>query len=317
MTLATSPGYLHYPPPTVFLADAHSSGLPCLADELPLMSLPFLMWPSFDGRISLQPTYGDAGLSTVQPRVDPSASMRLLTYSTSSGQYELLLSPIDPNSSSPVPEDMGNDFITSEMGNTIYHSAVDTTETIEVHPEERSTRFFPFDDPMYWELPFLQGWLIGQSQAAQRTMNSVNGSAHENLPAFSEMENLAASSVMPTVVSQYRATGRSSSRQRSSRFRMRTRTVSGDCAALNHVSRDEGDPRLAISRIQSELATSLAAAAAGELPCTVKLRLWAHDIKDPCAVLDAEKCRLTIPHAVLCRYDLFLISSNSSLTISA
>ncbi|KAG2721919.1 hypothetical protein I3760_02G104200 [Carya illinoinensis] len=303
MTLATSPGYLHYPPPTVFLADAHSSGLPCLADELPLMSLPFLMWPSFardDGRTSLQPTHGDAGLSTVQPRVDPSASMRLLTYSTSSGQYELLLSPIDPHSSSPVPEDMGNDFITSEMGNTIYQSAVDTMETMEVHPEERNTRFFPFGDPTYWELPFLQGWLIGQSQAAQRSMNSVNGSAHENSSAFNEMENLAASSVVPTVVSQYRATGRSSSRQRSSRFRMRSRTVSGDGAAFNHVSRDEGDPRVAVSRIQSELATSLAAAAAGELPCTVKLRLWAHDIKDPCAVLDAEKCRLTIPHAVLC-----------------
>ncbi|KAG2721914.1 hypothetical protein I3760_02G104200 [Carya illinoinensis] len=248
-------------------------------DELPLMSLPFLMWPSFardDGRTSLQPTHGDAG------------------------QYELLLSPIDPHSSSPVPEDMGNDFITSEMGNTIYQSAVDTMETMEVHPEERNTRFFPFGDPTYWELPFLQGWLIGQSQAAQRSMNSVNGSAHENSSAFNEMENLAASSVVPTVVSQYRATGRSSSRQRSSRFRMRSRTVSGDGAAFNHVSRDEGDPRVAVSRIQSELATSLAAAAAGELPCTVKLRLWAHDIKDPCAVLDAEKCRLTIPHAVLC-----------------
>ncbi|KAG6726887.1 hypothetical protein I3843_02G089200 [Carya illinoinensis] len=215
-------------------------------------------------------------------------------------QYELLLSPIDPHSSSPVPEDMGNDFITSEMGNTIYQSAVDTMETMEVHPEERNTRFFPFGDPTYWELPFLQGWLIGQSQAAQRSMNSVNGSAHENSSAFNEMENLAASSVMPTVVSQYRATGRSSSRQRSSRFRMRSRTVSGDGAAFNHVSRDEGDPRVAVSRIQSELATSLAAAAAGELPCTVKLRLWAHDIKDPCAVLDAEKCRLAIPHAVLC-----------------
>ncbi|KAG6664594.1 uncharacterized protein LOC122300616 isoform X4 [Carya illinoinensis] len=248
-------------------------------DELPLMSLPFLMWPSFardDGRTSLQPTHGDAG------------------------QYELLLSPIDPHSSSPVPEDMGNDFITSEMGNTIYQSAVDTMETMEVHPEERNTRFFPFGDPTYWELPFLQGWLIGQSQAAQRSMNSVNGSAHENSSAFNEMENLAASSVVPTVVGQYRATGRSSSRQRSSRFRMRSRTVSGDGAAFNHVSRDEGDPRVAVSRIQSELATSLAAAAAGELPCSVKLRLWAHDIKDPCAVLDAEKCRLTIPHAVLC-----------------
>ncbi|KAI8005353.1 Protein MOR1 [Camellia lanceoleosa] len=33
----------------------------------------------------------------------------------------------------------------------------------------------------------------------------------------------------------------------------------------------------------------------------VKLRIWAHDIKSPCDPLDGERCRLTIPHAVLCR----------------
>jgi activator-of-BECN1-regulated-autophagy protein 1 len=310
MTLATSPGYLRYPPPTVYLADAHSSGRPCLADEIPLTSLPFLIWPSLardDGRISLQHTYGDVGSSTAQPRVDPSASVRLLTYSTPSGQYELLLSPIDPNSSSPVPEDTGNDSLMSETDNAITQSAVDAMETTEVQPEERNNRFFPFGDPMYWELPFLQGWLIGQSQAGQRTMGSVNASAHENLSAFSEMENPVASSVMPTGVNQSRVTGRSSSRQRSSRSRMISMTGSAEGAAFNHIPRDEADPQIAVSRIQSELATSLAAAAAAELPCTVKLRIWPHDVKDPCAFLDAEKCRLTIPHAVLCRYNLFII----------
>ncbi|KAE8076170.1 hypothetical protein FH972_014835 [Carpinus fangiana] len=303
MTLATSPGYLHYPPPTVYLADAHSNDLPCLADELPLMPLPLLMWPSFardDGRISLQHSYGDVGSSGAQQRTDPSASVRLLTYSTPSGQYELLLSPIDPNSSSAVPEDMGNDSLMSETDNAISQSAIDAMETMEVQPEERNNRFFPFGDPMYWELPFLQGWLIGQSQAGQRTMGSVNASANENLSAFSEMENLVASSVMHTGVSQSRVTGRSSSRQHSSRPRLMSTTGSGEGAGFNHISRDEGDPQLAVSRIQSELATSLAAAAAAELPCTVKLRIWPHDAKDPCAPLDAEKCRLTIPHAVLC-----------------
>ncbi|KAI8031591.1 hypothetical protein LOK49_LG01G00798 [Camellia lanceoleosa] len=54
--------------------------------------------------------------------------------------------------------------------------------------------------------------------------------------------------------------------------------------------------------IQSALAASLAATAAAELPCTVKLRIWAHDIKSPCDPLDGERCRLTIPHAVLCRW---------------
>lgn len=45
-----------------------------------------------------------------------------------------------------------------------------------------------------------------------------------------------------------------------------------------------------------------AAMAAAELPCTVKLRIWPHDIKRPSASLDPETCRLTIPHAVLCRF---------------
>uniref|UniRef100_A0A0A9DMQ5 Uncharacterized protein n=1 Tax=Arundo donax TaxID=35708 RepID=A0A0A9DMQ5_ARUDO len=42
-------------------------------------------------------------------------------------------------------------------------------------------------------------------------------------------------------------------------------------------------------------------AAGTELPCTVKLRIWRHDIKDPCVPLEPEACRLTISHAVLCR----------------
>ena len=45
-------------------------------------------------------------------------------------------------------------------------------------------------------------------------------------------------------------------------------------------------------------ATSAAAAAGAEQPCTVKLRLWPHDPKDPLHPL--KDARLTIPHAVLC-----------------
>lgn len=44
MTLATSPGYLHYPPPTVYLADAHSGNHSKLANELHLVSLQSTLW---------------------------------------------------------------------------------------------------------------------------------------------------------------------------------------------------------------------------------------------------------------------------------
>ncbi|XP_015887571.3 uncharacterized protein LOC107422615 isoform X1 [Ziziphus jujuba] len=300
MTLATSPGYLRYPPPTLYLADAHSIDRSGVADGLPLMSLPFLILPSFardNGRISMHRTDADAGSNSVQQREDPSASVRLLTYSTPSGQYELLLSPVEPNSSSPMPEETGANASTSEMETEVSQSAMDTLEPSEVQPEGRTNPIFPFGDPTYWELPFLQGWLIGQTQAGQRNMRSLSSAAHES-PAHGDTLSTAQtlSSLNPTNVNQPRVTGRPGSRHRTSRSRMMSVVGSSEGAGINSIMHDEGDPQ-PVSRMQSELANSLAAA---ELPCTVKLRIWPHDVKSPCAPLDAEKCRLTIPHAVLC-----------------
>ncbi|XP_050375456.1 uncharacterized protein LOC126792968 [Argentina anserina] len=305
MTLATSPGYLRYPPPTVYLADAHSSDRSSLADGLPLMSLPLLMWPSFardSGRISMQRNDVDIGSSSAQPRVDPPASVRLLTYSTPSGQYELLLAPVEPNSSSPVPEDMGSSPILSEMETEASQSSMGTLEPMEVQPEGRSNNIFPFGDSTYWELPFLQGWLIGQTQANQRNLRLVSDSPHDNPSTNGEMDSAApvTSSVIPTSVNQPRATGRSSSRHRTSRSHMMSTIGSNEGAGYNNIAHGESEPQPGVSRIQSELANSLAAAAAAELPCTVKLRVWPHDVKNPCAPLDADRCCLIIPHAVLC-----------------
>ncbi|XP_022721828.1 uncharacterized protein LOC111279181 isoform X3 [Durio zibethinus] len=304
MTVATSSGYLHYPPPTVYLANAHSSDRSNLANELPLMSLPFLIWPSLardNGRTSLQHTGGDIASNVVHQRGDQSASVRLLTYSTPTGQYELLLSPIEPNSSSPLPVETGANPLPSEMETDVSHSAMEPMETMEVQSVERSNHFFPFGDPTSWELPFLQGWLIGQTQAGQHNMRLATSGSHENSLPTGDMESsaLVASSGMANSVSQSRVAGRSSSRHRSSHSRMMSSSGSGE-AGYSNIMHDGSDSQPAVSRIQSELATSLAAAAAAELPCTVKLRIWSHNIKDPCAFLDLDRCRLTISHAVLC-----------------
>ncbi|KAG2302338.1 hypothetical protein Bca52824_030989 [Brassica carinata] len=37
-----------------------------------------------------------------------------------------------------------------------------------------------------------------------------------------------------------------------------------------------------------------------ELPCTVKLCVWRHDMRDPFAQMKSDSCLLTIPHVVLC-----------------
>ncbi|KAK9944947.1 hypothetical protein M0R45_010487 [Rubus argutus] len=78
----------------------------------------------------------------------------------------------------------------------------------------------------------------------------------------------------------------------------------GDSAAPLNALHDGNEAQPIISRIQSEITTSLAATAAAELPCTVKLRIWSHDIKNPSAPLNSERCRLIIPHAVLLQISL-------------
>ncbi|KAL8162828.1 hypothetical protein V2J09_014317 [Rumex salicifolius] len=271
MTVATSQGYLRYPPPTVYFANTQSSDLSGLPEGLPLMSLPFLIWPSLTR---------DDGLPATQQRTG-SSSLRLLTYSTPSGQYELLLSPVDPNNSSPSLGETGTDNAPTEMETAAPESGIDAMETAAVQPEDRHNQFFPFGDPTSWELPFLQGWLIGQSQAEKRMMRPISTSVQENPSTSGELPNQDPS----------RGGGRYASAIWASRPRVNPSTA-------DEAVQSETQP--VASRIQSELATSLAAAAAAELPCTVKLRIWPHDVKAPCVPLETDKCRLTIPYAVLC-----------------
>lgn len=301
MSLATSQGYVRYPPPTVYVTNAPASDWSSSTEELPLISLPFLILPPLsrnDGRTSFQHSDGSAGSNSMPQRFGPSSSVRLLTYSTPSGQYELLLSPIESgNSPSVVPDDTRPDRL-GEIETTVSESVVDDMETSDIQAEERSTQFFPFGDPAYWDLPFLQGWLIGQSQAGQHMIRPVNPNSQEPSSGQSEMLNqdLVTSSAIELGTSYARGASRPSSRHRSSRSRGAASTPNVEAGGI---SQDDGDSQPVISRIQSELATSLAAAAA-ELPCTVKLRIWPYDVKDPCAALEADKCRLIIPHAVLC-----------------
>ncbi|XP_047319249.1 uncharacterized protein LOC124922569 isoform X2 [Impatiens glandulifera] len=232
MSSATSAGYSNYPPPTLFLADAHS------------------------------------------------------------GQYELILSPIELGHSLAQSEPQTNSF-PGEMDNGVAQPAMDMMDTTGAHPEERSNQFLPYVDPAYWELRFLHGWLVGHSQAGQGTNHLPIGGHHEGSSAFGHLENHTSGIPvgMPSNLGQSRLQGRSG-------FVSATRI--GESHVSNNNIRNESDAaHFFVSRIHSELATSLAATPS-ELPCTVKLRIWKHDIRNTCAPLDAGKCLLTIPHAVLC-----------------
>ncbi|XP_065874131.1 uncharacterized protein [Euphorbia lathyris] len=313
MTRATSPGYLKYPPPAVFVANVNSGDRVSLAAELPLMSLPLLYVPSF----SMDDTRTGAEKHTSSSIMQvESSSLRQLQADANTGlKYDTLVSPMEtfpavPSISYPHAEGGNlqgnyNDPETSGGGNT---AAVGVSGNISVRQPSMEFgqlhQYLPSRDPTWWELRFLQGWLLGQSQAGVPSTLPLNGSGREypahhtgsstSYQSSHTMEAATATLPVPAGTGIAGVSGRSDLQNQIPRPRL-----SGESITPNETPHDGTDTQPIFNRIQSEIATTLAAAAA-ELPCTVKLRVWSHDIEHPCAPLNAERCRLTIPHAVLC-----------------
>lgn len=240
MAPATSLGYLHYPPPSVYMGNMHSIDRLTLAAELPLMPVPLFCSPDSRPQIITRP------VDPVNPHPEPSDRLQVLANAT-------------------------------ELYEQMQTTAMDVTETdssnMDTNIPEPTGR--PVDR-VCWELPFMQGWLVGQSQSQSQSQ----AGSHAN--TTTTHEHMDASLVVP-----YGTSSTSTNRD-----------LSSNTASTS--TPDAGDNSFPIiSRIQSQLSASLTAASA-ELPCTVKLRIWPHDFKNPCASLKAERCRLTIPHAVLC-----------------
>ncbi|XP_015892148.1 uncharacterized protein LOC107426465 isoform X2 [Ziziphus jujuba] len=308
MTQATTLGYLRYPPPAVFVSNVHSGDCLSLTPELPLMSLPLFVPSSNvdDSRRELQQTMQHIGTSSVQ--MDPSASIQFQTDRHTAEQNDNMLSPMDTSSlvppCHPGAEGTANNSLLNAMGIGACDVRSDAMEIDEMQS------ISPGRDHAYWELPFLQGWLMGQSQVGLPSMSSSNGGNFGNSNQHVVSSNLAyhqsthnlegvrTSSSRPGGINLSGVSGRSGLQQRFPHIRFSV-SESGD-GPTSIVLHDGSDAQLIINRIESEISTSLAAAAATELPCTVKLRVWSHDIRNPCAPLNAERCCLTIPHAVLC-----------------
>lgn len=347
MTQATSLGYLRYPPPAVFVSNVHSGDCLSLAPELPLMSLPLSMPSSNidDSRRESQQTIQHIGMSSM--RVDPSSSIQFQTDRHAAEQNDNMVSPMDTlplvPPRHPGVEDTANSSLNA-MGIDacdIRSDAMEIDEMLSVgrsyngsfnnvssvngdgvseHSQNREgftelgqfQQILPGRDNAYWELPFLQGWLMGQNQVGLPSTTSSNGGNLVNSTQHVDSSNLTShesthnlevartSLARPGSTNLSGVSGRSGLEQRFPHIRFSV-SESGD-GPTSIVLHDGSDAQLVINRIQSEISTSLAAAAAAELPCTVKLRVWSHDIRNPCALLSAERCRLTIPHAVLCRY---------------
>ncbi|KFK42757.1 hypothetical protein AALP_AA1G035500 [Arabis alpina] len=309
MTRATSPGYLRYPAPAIFFTNTQSGSHTSLAAELPLVPLPYLLLPSYsadDPRI--QYSTGTTGPRNAQSRFPSSQSS------------------VDLSGSYHVPENSASSTFTTQAGARTSTTAVDAMDVDEAQPVGRNRvpsqvasqpdllefgqlqQLFHFRDRVSWELPFLQGWLMAQSQAGANSVVLPSGSSgHVNSTPYTgassashsstaSLEAAVASLEIPGGVNLYGVSARGGSRDRIPPSHFAGSGLAEGVSSRN--TQHEGtNAQPGVNRIPSELATSIAAA---ELPCTVKLRVWSHDIKDPCAILKSDKCRITIHHAVLC-----------------
>ncbi|KAF3573014.1 hypothetical protein F2Q69_00063842 [Brassica cretica] len=289
MSRATSPGYLRYPPPAIFFTNTQSGGRTSVAAELPLVPLPYLVLPSYsaDDPRSQQPT-GTTGQRNAQQ-----------------SRFQSIQSSSRTMSPPTLPLSMSGD-LAAQAGGRTSATAVDAMDIDEAQPIGRnripsqvlsqSEQLVHLRDRVSWEVPFLQGWLMAQSQAGANSGVLSTGSSGQASSAphigssTASLEAAVASLEIPGGVNLYGASARGDTRDRVSQSRF-----AGSGLATQHHQGTDAQP--VVNRIPSELASSIAAA---ELPCTVKLRVWSHDIKDPCAILKSDKCRLTIHHAVLC-----------------
>ncbi|KAJ0262620.1 WD40 repeat-containing protein [Hirschfeldia incana] len=265
MSRATSKDYLRYPPPAIFFNGPESSRT-SLAAELSPMPLPHTSLRTTSSVAETRIVQSSTvGLSSSRSRVQ--SMMRSLENGN-----RRLFSPL-PLGTVSGPSGYNNISRTSLSvdGMNLNEAGPVRRNEIPSQPSNQSDlpelgqirQLFPnLRDRGSWELPFLQGWLMARGHGVANSVVPPSGS-RDHVP-----------------------------NPGSSASRLSTASLEAAVALLE------------IPRVQSEFATSISAsalvAAATELPCTVKLRMWSHDIKDPYAQLKSDRCLLTIPHVVLC-----------------
>ncbi|KAM3318513.1 hypothetical protein ACQJBY_035961 [Aegilops geniculata] len=285
LTHATSTGYSNYPS-ALFFANINSRGYPHLESNV---SSPCLIWPAFlrdDGSLYIPRNDLASGSTNVQ-QSSSSLAQNVLASDAENQQSDQSVTPMDvcpgePSASSDVQMPSTSNSLPLPAIARPSGSAVDrmpvnsfTTSGLDVqmflrNSEGGNHHHDLFSDSRSWELPFLHGWLMAQSQTG-------------------------ASSSIPIPAGGTRGSNRHyASRPHASA------SVPGVGNSLLGPQIDEAEARAASLGVGSELATSLFSAGAAELPCTVKLRVWRHDIKNPCVALETKACCLTISHAVLC-----------------
>ncbi|EFH41654.1 transducin family protein [Arabidopsis lyrata subsp. lyrata] len=276
MSRATSMGYLRYPPPAILFTSTESNRTSLAAEnENRTSSLPFPL-----------ATSSGPFVSNSVPGNSPSNILF-----TRAGDRTPAVDGMNVDEAQPV----GRNGIPSQVS------------TRSDFPELGQIRqLYHFRDRVSWELPFLQGWLMAQGHGVSNPVVPPTGSSNHGIAAPSSTASLEAAVALleiPSGVNLHAVSGRGRAQEQTSQPQFSGSGLPEGVSS--HNTQHGSDAQPVVNRVQSELATSIAASAAAaaasaELPCTVKLRVWSHDIKDPYAQLKSDRCLFTIPHAVLC-----------------
>lgn len=274
LTKATSSRNVHYPPPSVYVTNMHSNDNTYAAPDSSLMDFPFMYIP-FLGRERFR------------------SNMMLSSHNIETGQSTVgavgHFCPVIPGADNSEALDMqlaeqpGQRYI-SESGQ------ITNPEADRVSYTSRQQEVLLSQDSSCLELPFLQGWLVGQSQASMSSGFPSQNSHGIPIAPFS-MSLLSDTNLSILMAGSHRVPHSTQTRLIPTPSFLQTAASDRASHGVNH--------SLSL-RIQADVAASLAATAAAELPCTVKLKLWFHDVKSPTDILDFQRCRLIIPHVVLC-----------------
>jgi activating molecule in BECN1-regulated autophagy protein 1 len=121
--------------------------------------------------------------------------------------------------------------------------------------------------------------------------------ASRGLPYLHNLEHVGASSSVAAYAGGFDGTS-----QHYTSLRHLTASVPGiERLFLGPQTYERGVHGVSLS-VGSDVPTSLFDGSSAELPCTVELKIWPYNIKNPYDTLYPEACHLTISHVVLCRY---------------
>lgn len=319
LTLARSSGYSNYP--SALLVTNTNSRF-CPLPESNVMS-PCLLWPAYLRDDGILHVLGNDSSSTiVQQR---SSLVQLSTSDTANVQLEQFATPMDVCPGEPTSSNDISDAVTVPTSNGIeMHGAGGQSNSRLQGGSSISNieRFSARDDLQVSSLSSTEPIpsTAGPSGSVLRRAMPLNmlltggldvqmflrniGSGQQDHSLFGESHNWEVPFVQGFLMAQNH-TGASSSipltagSSRGPNRRYASRSVPGVRSLLLGPQIDEAEAHAASLGAGSEITASMLASGT-ELPCTVKLRIWRHDIKEPCVPLEPEACRLTISHAVLC-----------------